>query len=63
MRPTKYSDVKCNITELNRSNYNHKKWMDTNYAIRNDEPMIYIMFIEISISAGIHGLVEQYTNV
>ena len=48
MQPKKYFDVRCNITELNGSNCKiwkeqillYLRWMDTDYVIRNDEPMI-----------------------
>ena len=48
MQPANYSDIKCDIPELRGDNYKiwkerillHLGWMDIDYAIRKDEPVI-----------------------
>ena len=48
IQPVNFSDIRCDIPKLKGDNYNiwkerillHLGWMDIDYAIRKDEPLI-----------------------
>ena len=48
IQPANFSDIKCDIPDLKGDNYKvwkerillHLGWMDIDYAIRKDEPII-----------------------